>query len=183
MMSNNHLFGEYLKKANKSAHLILGTNMLLTPPSLTFIFKQRLDSVCGDVLLTFLACTHWVAIPNTVSPTRFTSAVWKSTEDHQSYNLRQSPTDSRSKAKWMKYHRRESFRVERQQPAAILEKWIWGIWTSAQPDQVQWHIYRSKVGRWLAFQRRCWFSEAVGWSSCEDKFRDQSWVYRGISIK
>jgi hypothetical protein len=48
--------------------------MLLTPPSLTLIFKQRLDNVCGEVLFTFLAWTHWVAMPNTVSPTRFTSA-------------------------------------------------------------------------------------------------------------
>ena len=42
---------------------MLGTRMLLTPPNLTLILRQRFDSVWGDVLLTFLAWTHWVAIP------------------------------------------------------------------------------------------------------------------------
>uniref|UniRef100_A0A1I8HCJ4 Calpain catalytic domain-containing protein n=1 Tax=Macrostomum lignano TaxID=282301 RepID=A0A1I8HCJ4_9PLAT len=51
-----------------------GTRMELMPPSLTFIFRQRLLSVCGEVFTTFLACTHWVARPNRMSPTRFTSA-------------------------------------------------------------------------------------------------------------
>ena len=54
-----------------------GTSMELMPPSLTLIFKQRLLSVCGEVLFTFLACTHCVAIPRTVSPTLFTSAAIK----------------------------------------------------------------------------------------------------------
>ena len=36
--------------------------------------KQRFERVCGDVLLTFFACTHCVARPISVSPTRFTSA-------------------------------------------------------------------------------------------------------------
>lgn len=49
--------------------------MLLTPPSLTLIFRQRLDRVWGVVLCTFFICTHCVAIPSTVSPTRLTSAV------------------------------------------------------------------------------------------------------------
>ena len=40
--------------------------MLFTPPSLTFILRQRLDSVCGDVLFTFLTWTHWVAIPENI---------------------------------------------------------------------------------------------------------------------
>ncbi|RNA31905.1 hypothetical protein BpHYR1_001807 [Brachionus plicatilis] len=31
----------------------VGTKILLTPPNLTFIFKHKLDSVCGDVLFTF----------------------------------------------------------------------------------------------------------------------------------
>ena len=35
--------------------LMLGTKIELTPPSLTLILRQRLDRVCGDVLLTFLA--------------------------------------------------------------------------------------------------------------------------------
>ena len=51
-----------------------GTRMELTPPSLTLILRQRLDRVWGDVLLTFLAWTHCVAMPRTVSPTRLTSA-------------------------------------------------------------------------------------------------------------
>lgn len=59
----------------QSPHLPCGSRMLLTPPSLTLIFKQRLDRVCGVVLCTFFICTHCVAIPSTVSPTRLTSAV------------------------------------------------------------------------------------------------------------
>lgn len=56
-------------------HLPWGSRMLFTPPSLTLIFKQRLDRVCGVVRCTFFICTHCVAIPSTVSPTRLTSAV------------------------------------------------------------------------------------------------------------
>lgn len=59
---------------NLTLGLIDGTRIELIPPNFTLIFKQRFDSVCGEVLLTFLACTHCVAIPSTVSPTRFTSA-------------------------------------------------------------------------------------------------------------
>lgn len=55
--------------------LIVGSRMLLTPPNLTLTLRQRFDSVCGVVLITFFACTHCVATPSTVSPTRFTSAV------------------------------------------------------------------------------------------------------------
>lgn len=51
-----------------------GTRMLFTPPSFTLIFRHKFDSVCGVVLFTFFACTHWVARPINVSPTRFTSA-------------------------------------------------------------------------------------------------------------
>merc|ERR1719266_1159738 len=53
---------------------IEGRRIELTPPSLTLILRQRLERVCGLVLLTFLAWTHCVAMPRTVSPTRFTSA-------------------------------------------------------------------------------------------------------------
>lgn len=56
------------------ADLTLGTRMLLIPPSLTLILRQRLERVWGDGLKTFLDCTHWVATPRRVSPTRFTSA-------------------------------------------------------------------------------------------------------------
>lgn len=71
-----------LKSVKTKAHmqilltlgLIDGTRIELIPPNFTFIFKQRFDSVCGEVLFTFLACTHCVAIPSTVSPTRLTSA-------------------------------------------------------------------------------------------------------------
>lgn len=52
-----------------------GTRMLLMPPSLTLIFRQRLERVWGEVLTTFFTCTHCVAIPKSVSPTRFTSAI------------------------------------------------------------------------------------------------------------
>ena len=55
-------------------HLPCGSRMLFTPPSLTLIFRQRLDRVCGVVLCTFFICTHCVAMPSTVSPTRLTSA-------------------------------------------------------------------------------------------------------------
>lgn len=58
-----------------STHRILGRRMLLIPPSLTLILRQRLDRVWGVVLFTFLAWTHCVANPNKMSPTRFTSAV------------------------------------------------------------------------------------------------------------
>ena len=54
--------------------LMLGRSILLTPPSLTLILRQRLESVCGVVLLMFFACTHWVAKPKQMSPTRLTSA-------------------------------------------------------------------------------------------------------------
>ena len=49
-----------------------GRRMELTPPSLTLIFRQRLESVWGVVRMTFFACTHCVASPSTVSPIRFT---------------------------------------------------------------------------------------------------------------
>ena len=49
--------------------------MLLMPPSLTLILRQRLERVWGDVFTTFFTWTHWVAMPRRVSPTRFTSAV------------------------------------------------------------------------------------------------------------
>jgi hypothetical protein len=40
-----------------------GSRMLLTPASLTLIFKQRLDGVCGMVLCAFFIWTHCVSIP------------------------------------------------------------------------------------------------------------------------
>ena len=70
--------------------LTLGSRMLLMPPSLTFIFRQRLERVWGDVLLTFLACTHCVANPNMISPTRFTSAIIKSLNQRLIKNVRNS---------------------------------------------------------------------------------------------
>ena len=42
----------------KTFGLMEGTRMELTPPSLTLILRQRLESVWGEVLLTFLAWTH-----------------------------------------------------------------------------------------------------------------------------
>jgi len=53
---------------------MLGSRILLMPPSLTLIFRHKLEMVCGDVLLTFFDWTHCVAMPNIMSPTRFTSA-------------------------------------------------------------------------------------------------------------
>lgn len=55
-------------------NLPCGRRMLLTPPSLTLIFRQRLERVWGVVFWTFFTCTHCVAMPSTVSPTRLTSA-------------------------------------------------------------------------------------------------------------
>ena len=49
--------------------------MLFIPPSFAFILRHRLERVGGWHFVTFLACTHCVAIPSAVSPTRFTSAV------------------------------------------------------------------------------------------------------------
>ena len=43
--------------------LIVGTRILLIPPSLTLILRHKFDNVWGDVLLTFLTWTHCVAIP------------------------------------------------------------------------------------------------------------------------
>ena len=45
------------------------------PPSLTLIFRHRLERVCGEGRVTFFTCTHCVATPSKVSPTRLTSAV------------------------------------------------------------------------------------------------------------
>ena len=104
---------------------IVGTRMLLTPPSLTLIFRHRLDSVCGEVLFTFLAWTHWVAIPKTVSPTRFTSAVIEMNKKDKYPSLVLSldhvmtlKTNSNS------YHKQESFRGERHTPTEVLGKSI-----------------------------------------------------------
>ncbi len=66
-----------------AAYLTLGTRMLLMPPSLTLILRQRLESVCGDGLKTFLDCTHCVATPRRVSPTRLTSAVVVENTNHK----------------------------------------------------------------------------------------------------
>lgn len=60
---------------------MVGTSILFMPPSLTLILRHRFDNVCGVVLFTFFAWTHWVAIPRTVSPTRFTSAENKYKEE------------------------------------------------------------------------------------------------------
>lgn len=54
--------------------LIDGYKIELTPPNLELIFKHKFASVCGDVLITFFACMHCVAIPKIVSPTLLTSA-------------------------------------------------------------------------------------------------------------
>lgn len=62
--------------------LIDGTRMLLIPPNLTLIFRHKFDRVWGEVLFTFFAWTHWVAIPNTVSPTLLTSAVKQIKNNH-----------------------------------------------------------------------------------------------------
>lgn len=51
-----------------------GKRIEFTPPNLTFILRHKFERVWGVVLITFFACTHCVAIPSTVSPTRFTSA-------------------------------------------------------------------------------------------------------------
>lgn len=72
--ARGRLMSTFRANISISTYLMLGTRMLLIPPNLTLIFRHRFDSVCGDVLLTFLAWTHWVAIPRTVSPTRLTSA-------------------------------------------------------------------------------------------------------------
>ena len=65
--------------SRKTLGRTLGNRMLLIPPSFTLIFRHKLDRVWGDVLLTFLDWTHWVARPNMMSPTLFTSAKQKAT--------------------------------------------------------------------------------------------------------
>jgi hypothetical protein len=64
----------YFNKQHVRTNRMLGSRMLLMPPSFTLILRHRLEIVCGDVLFTFFDCTHWVAIPNIMSPTRLTSA-------------------------------------------------------------------------------------------------------------
>ena len=68
------LSGFQLERSSMSTNLPCGSRMLLTPPSFTLIFRQRLERVWGVVFWTFFTCTHCVAMPSTVSPTRFTSA-------------------------------------------------------------------------------------------------------------
>lgn len=75
------------KQENGSSYRWCGTRMLLMPPSLTLILRQRLDRVWGEVLTTFFTCTHWVAIPKSVSPTRFTSATSREKTDECMANL------------------------------------------------------------------------------------------------
>lgn len=57
------------------AYRTSGARMLFIPPSLALILRHKLDRVCGWGRMTFFDCTHCVAIPSAVSPTRFTSAV------------------------------------------------------------------------------------------------------------
>ena len=56
----------------KSVGLISGTRMVLMPPSLALIWRQRLESIWAVVLVTFLDLMHCVAMPSTLSPIRFT---------------------------------------------------------------------------------------------------------------
>lgn len=63
-----------LLRVPSNTYRTLGRSMLLMPPSLTLIFRHKLDRVWGVVLLTFFCWTHWVASPNNISPTLFTSA-------------------------------------------------------------------------------------------------------------
>lgn len=69
--------------ASTLTNLPCGRRMLLTPPSLTLIFRQRLERVWGVVFWTFFTCTHCVAMPSTVSPTRLTSAATHREEEYQ----------------------------------------------------------------------------------------------------
>lgn len=50
------------------------SRMLLTPPILTFILRQRLERVWTLAFMRFLAAMHWVGMPRRVSPTFLTSA-------------------------------------------------------------------------------------------------------------
>ena len=66
------------------------------PPSLTLILRQRLERVWGEGRSTFLTCTHCVATPSRVSPTRFTSAVSVCVcegENVKYTNVRHNPSD------------------------------------------------------------------------------------------
>lgn len=64
----------HMMTTQRRTDLTLGSRILLMPPNLTLIFRQRLDKTCGLVLFTFLVCTHWVARPKQMSATLFTSA-------------------------------------------------------------------------------------------------------------
>lgn len=65
---------EFYDTLRKDSYRWWGTRMLLIPPNFTLIFRHKFERVWGDVFMTFLTWTHCVAIPRSVSPTRFTSA-------------------------------------------------------------------------------------------------------------
>ena len=59
---------------NQAMYLISGAKIVLIPPSLTFILRQRLANVCPLGFRTFFNWRHCVATPSSVSPILFTSA-------------------------------------------------------------------------------------------------------------
>lgn len=134
-----------------------GTSILLIPPSFTLIFRHKLDKVCGVVLLTFFAWTHWVAIPSTVSPTLLTSA-----------KTRIIINTSYIKIGKNLYRKRGSCQEALQQRVEVLQRSISGIETSVQLDQDRWRICRSMAGRWLACRRRLISSVIAEWNSCKN---------------
>lgn len=74
----------------KKPYRTSGAKMLFIPPSFAFILRHRLERVGGWHFVTFLACTHCVAIPSAVSPTRFTSAVRRIKKEKNGDILRHS---------------------------------------------------------------------------------------------
>lgn len=78
-----HSCAKFYGTLRKDSYRWWGTRMLLIPPNFTLIFRHKFERVWGDVFMTFLTWTHCVAIPRSVSPTRFTSAkknqalIWK----------------------------------------------------------------------------------------------------------
>lgn len=132
----------------KTFGLMFGTRILLIPPSFTLIFRHKFDNVCGDVLFTFFACTHCVAMPKSVSPTRFTSAVMIILFSHLCYLiflLRKTRVCLRSEI--IDYRKPVFCQATRRIPAAALRKLISSNGTWVQLGPVPWRTCRNKVVR------------------------------------
>lgn len=145
------------------------------PPSLALIFRHRLERVWGDVFTTFFTCTHWVAMPRRVSPTRFTSARDENGSSEQKRFLQHTllccSTITYSVCVHLNAKLRSSYRrlvfsqAGWQQSAADQRMTSWGVWTWAPHCQRLGHIYKNTAGLEWASQHPWRSFEAGPWSS------------------